>query len=579
MLRAFFVASLCALAACGGTKTGGTTGGTTGGDSTTDTGDTTLALVITQAPNASVAAGASLGTVLVEIHGAGGSLDTTQTSTVTVTLLAAGGNPNATLAGTKAVAAVAGVAHFTDLSVSSAGTYTLVPAPSSNTVTSTAFVVSGGAASQLSFAVQPNVTLPDNYFYPALKVQITDAFGNVATNANDIITLSIKTNPAAGTLSGVISRPAVRGVATFALASINNASASPYVLRASNGTLVADSNSFLVRAPSWKLRPAAPDSNVLTLVSGKSVAAGNNTLYWVSNPNTYHTTIDPTASSSLTWVTQGTAPILTNVAVDAVGTQTVYGTGVSTDPNFYSSANSGTAFAGTLNANIRMLTADPTTGGRVYGLVSSGVYHGVYVSNSSGGSPWTHALSVNPTLFAVAPGISGASVLYTYDSNATTALYVSKDTGVTWAVPVASPGTALAGATVTQLAVDTFSSTGGTLYAGTSKGLLKSVDFGTTWTEVPLPDSIDKCVPLVVTTPTVASLQTTATVYITYGTCTAPDQLLRSSDGGATWKDASWGLPGPYTGLFLAPDRITDKAVYATSVSLGALYVTTVGGL
>src|SRR5205807_5727304 len=73
-----------------------------------------------------------------------------------------GSNPGgATLSGTTPVAAVSGVATFFDLSVDKAGTgYTLTASASGvPSVTSTAFDVTPGTATQLAFTVQPANTV------------------------------------------------------------------------------------------------------------------------------------------------------------------------------------------------------------------------------------------------------------------------------------------------------------------------------------------------------------------------------------------------------------------------------------
>src|SRR5437879_3623050 len=72
--------------------------------------------------------------------------------------IALGNNPTgATLSGTAAVAAIGGVATFGDLSVNRTGTgYTLTAAASGFApVTSTAFDITPGTATQLTFSVRP----------------------------------------------------------------------------------------------------------------------------------------------------------------------------------------------------------------------------------------------------------------------------------------------------------------------------------------------------------------------------------------------------------------------------------------
>src|SRR5207244_556333 len=88
-----------------------------------------------------------------------GNLVTSFAGNVSVAL---GSNPGgATLGGTTVVAAVSGVAAFFDLSLNKTGTgYTLTASASGfTTITSTAFDITPGTATQLAFTVQPSTTV------------------------------------------------------------------------------------------------------------------------------------------------------------------------------------------------------------------------------------------------------------------------------------------------------------------------------------------------------------------------------------------------------------------------------------
>ena len=138
------------------------------------------------------------------------------TSTASVTL-AIGTNPGGgTLSGTATVAAVSGVATFSNLSIDRAGTgYTLTAASTGLTgATSNAFNVTVGPPSRLGFSVQPSNTAAGAYFNPSIRVQIQDAGGNVTTSTASV-TIAIGTNPGGGTLSGVVTKNAIFGTATF----------------------------------------------------------------------------------------------------------------------------------------------------------------------------------------------------------------------------------------------------------------------------------------------------------------------------------------------------------------------------
>src|SRR5207244_5568424 len=84
-----------------------------------------------------------------------------------------GNNPGgATLSGTTSVAAVSGVGTFFDLSLNKTGTgYTLRTSASGfASVASTAFDITPGTATQLTFTVQPSNTVAGAAISPAVLV-------------------------------------------------------------------------------------------------------------------------------------------------------------------------------------------------------------------------------------------------------------------------------------------------------------------------------------------------------------------------------------------------------------------------
>src|SRR5439155_4452093 len=116
--------------------------------------------------------------------------------------VALGSNPgSAILSGTTPVAAVSGVATFFDLSVDKAGTgYTLTASASGvPSVTSTAFDVTPGTATQLAFTVQPANTVAGAVISPAVQVTALDAAGNPLPGFTGIVTLVLGNNPGGST--------------------------------------------------------------------------------------------------------------------------------------------------------------------------------------------------------------------------------------------------------------------------------------------------------------------------------------------------------------------------------------------
>ena len=152
-----------------------------------------------------------------------GNLVPTFTGTVTVAI---GTNPaGGTISGTTTVAAVAGVATFSRLSIDRAGAgYTLsATTPGLSGTTSVTFSIVPGAASQLAFTVPPGPTTAGATIRPAVQVTARDALGNTATGFAGNMTVAIATNPAGGTLSGTTTVAAVAGVATFSTLNIDHA--------------------------------------------------------------------------------------------------------------------------------------------------------------------------------------------------------------------------------------------------------------------------------------------------------------------------------------------------------------------
>src|SRR3989441_4729120 len=84
------------------------------------------------------------------------------------------------LGGTTPVAAVSGVATFFDLSLNKTGTgYTLTASASGfTTITSTAFDITPGTATQLAFTVQPTTTVAGVTISTAVQVTALDPAGN-----------------------------------------------------------------------------------------------------------------------------------------------------------------------------------------------------------------------------------------------------------------------------------------------------------------------------------------------------------------------------------------------------------------
>ncbi len=192
---------------------------------------------------ASATAGATL-TPSVVVQDAFGNLVSGSGAGVTAAI---GTNPGGgTLSGTNPVAAVGGVATFSDLSVDKAGAgYTLVAAASGLIgATSAAFDVTAGAAAQLAFLAQPPSALAGAVLSPAVQVAVLDPLGNALPSSTASIALALGSNPGGGVLSGTNPESAVGGVAAFPGLSVDKVGTGYTLVASSAGLASATSAPF-----------------------------------------------------------------------------------------------------------------------------------------------------------------------------------------------------------------------------------------------------------------------------------------------------------------------------------------------
>lgn len=213
----------------------GCSGGNDGATQPTGPGPAVKLVFIVQ-PSNTAAGTVTTPAVQVAVEDAQGNTVTTATNSIT---LALGTNPGSgTLSGTTTVAPVNGLATFSTVTLSTAGTgYTLVATATSLTsATSSVFDVSAGPAAKLVFTVQPSSTAAGAAIAPAVQVAVRDAQGNTVTTATNSIAVALGTNPASGTLSGTTTVSAVAGIANFTNLRIDKATTG-YTLTASGAGL------------------------------------------------------------------------------------------------------------------------------------------------------------------------------------------------------------------------------------------------------------------------------------------------------------------------------------------------------
>ena len=228
-------------------------------------------LVFLTEPSSAAAGAVIAPAVRVAVQDAGGSTLSYFNGNVTIAIST--NPPGGSLSGTMTVAAVNGIATFSTLRIDRSGTgYTLAASsPGLPGVTSAAFNILAGAATRLSFTVQPASTAAGAPIAPAIRVTALDAQGNVAAGFTGTVTLAIGSNPGAGALSGTTSAAAAAGAATFDNVIVNRAG-NGYTLQATApGLTSSTSAAFNITAPA-----VSPTLSTVTAAPA-SIVASNGT--------------------------------------------------------------------------------------------------------------------------------------------------------------------------------------------------------------------------------------------------------------------------------------------------------------
>jgi probable HAF family extracellular repeat protein len=201
--------------------------------------------------------------VVVYIENSSNEIIITDNSSVTLKIAAGSG----TLGGTFTVAAVKGIATFSNLVITKAATgYELSAGDGSDTsATSNSFNVTPAAASKLVFTTQPVGTTAGKNLSPVVAVSIEDSFGNVITTNTSKVALATKTGP--GTIFGTAGVNAIAGVATFN--AVNFHTIGTYTINATDmGLTSAISGSLAIKA--------AAAAHLVFVQNPTSVVAGVN---------------------------------------------------------------------------------------------------------------------------------------------------------------------------------------------------------------------------------------------------------------------------------------------------------------
>jgi alpha-tubulin suppressor-like RCC1 family protein len=163
-------------------------------------------------PSSATAGAAIAPAITVRVLDASGNVVTSATNEISISITDDAG----TIDGSLIATAVAGVATFTNIQITTAATHTLTASAAGlDSAVSDEFTISPGAPAAMVFAQQPTSGAGGQVLAP-LAVHIRDQFGNTASSTA-AVTLSISTNPSQGTLIGTTTLSANAGVAEFSV--------------------------------------------------------------------------------------------------------------------------------------------------------------------------------------------------------------------------------------------------------------------------------------------------------------------------------------------------------------------------
>ena len=353
-------------------------------------------LAFLQQPSNALAQATISPAVQVVVEDTNGNPVTTATNLVTLAL--AGGTG---LGGTLTATPRNGLATFSNLTVSTAGSYTLsATSPSLTSATSTTFTISAPGSGpvsspvKLAFLQQPSNALTQATISPAVQVVVEDTNGNPVPAATNPVTLTL----AGGTaLGGTLTVTPQNGIATFGNLTVSTAGS--YTLSATSPSLSsATSTSFTITAPGGtapspvKLAFLQQPSNALTQ---GTISPAVQVMVEDANGNTMATAINPVTLA----LVGGTGLAGTLTIIPQNGIATFSNLTVSTAGSYTLSATSPTLTSAT-STSFTITTASTSGTGTTYYLSPSG-----NDSNSglSASLPWlspNHSLNCGDTILA-----------------------------------------------------------------------------------------------------------------------------------------------------------------------------------
>jgi hypothetical protein len=404
--------------------------------------------------------------VQVTLEDSNGNVVTNATNPVTLSLIGGAGG----LAGTLTVAPQNGIAIFNNLSVGTAGTYTLSATSTGLTsATSTSFAITSGAsgptAAKLAFLVQPSHALIGATITPPVQVVVEDANGNPVTNASNPVTLALSSGAGLG---GTLTVTPQNGIATFSDLSLSTAGT--YTLAASSPSLTsATSASFTITAASLptavQLAFSVQPSNATTgttITPAVQVLLEDSTgavVTTATNPVTLALVGGAGLTGTLTVTPQNGVATFSNLSISNAGSYTLS----ATSPSLASATSNGfTITAPSLPTAVKLAFSVQPSNAMTQATITPAVQ--VLVEDSSGNVVTT---ATNPVTLALVGGTGlGGTLAVTPQNGVATFSNLSVSNAGSYTLSATSTG--LTSATSAGFTISTPSSSGATYYLSPS---------------------------------------------------------------------------------------------------------------
>lgn len=203
----------------------------------------TSKLAFLQSPTMGTAGQALNPVVKIAIENANGQVVTNNNSTVTLSI---GSGPGGFAAGsTVSVAAVNGIATFSNLKLNVAGSYTLTASDTGATsATSSSLTIRAGLPAKIAYPQIPATGVVNRPLSPSVVVAVEDSFGNVVTSSTAVVTVTVASGPGRFTAGSTTTVTAVQGRANFSNLALGTIGT--YTLSAAGGGFTAASTGITI---------------------------------------------------------------------------------------------------------------------------------------------------------------------------------------------------------------------------------------------------------------------------------------------------------------------------------------------